>query len=96
MNAQTKEQLGEGAIGLVALAVLHFLTALHPALTGSIAGVIIVGAVVPRPLGAVLAALGWLGVAALSYWFFGQWRGAVLLALYGGVMLVLAVTRGRR
>jgi len=89
-------RIGGVAVGLLILAVAWYFMRLDWVLTAAIAAVIIVGGVLPPLIGNFAGALGWFGLAALVYFYYGAQQLAMMLAVVGVIFLVMAIAQAAR
>ena len=91
MSPLVKSRVTSLVITLALLALAWKLLGLHPVLVGSIAGVIVVGHLLPPKWDEIGSGVGFAVVACVVYFYFGQERVAYLLGAVAAVYLFLGV-----
>lgn len=79
----------------VLAAVYFFLFRPAPLLLGAIITVIVVTGLLPGRVGQLSSGVGWLGLAALVYFYYGHGPLAAVLAIVGALSLGMAAARPR-
>lgn len=91
MSPLVKSRVSSLVITLALLGAAWYLLGLHPVLVGSIAGVIVVGHLLPPKWDEIGSGVEFAIVAGVVYFYFHQERVAYLLGAVAAVYLFLGV-----